>query len=115
MSMIVDGLDTFATQLAAATSMTVTADPGMVHPPCLFLDVPQITGRTMNAITLAVPVIIVVPGPGDLAARDALLDAVPDVLDACGESTAQPRVFSANDLQYPAMTVTATLTITRSS
>jgi len=113
--MIVSGLDAFAAQLSAATSMTVTADPGTVDPPCLFLDVPAITGRTMNAITLTVPVIIVVPGPGNLQARDALLGYVPDVLDACGESTAEPRVFSANDLQYPAMTVNATLTIQRST
>jgi hypothetical protein len=113
--MITDGLDAFATQLHTATGMTVTADPGTVYPPCLFLDVPSITHYTMGAVTLAVPVIIVVPGPGDLAARDALLAAAPLVLDACGESTAEPRVFSANDLQYPAMTVTATLTITRST
>jgi hypothetical protein len=113
--MIVAGLDEFAGHLAAATGMTVTADPGTVHPPCLFLDVPAVTGRTMNAITLSVPVLLVVPGPGDLKARDALMDGIPAVLEACGESAAEPRVFNANELNYPAMTVNATLTIQRSN
>lgn len=115
--MITAGLEAFAVQLAAATGMTVTRDPSLLFPPCLFIDVPAVTGRTQGATTVEVPVRFIVPGPGDLAAHDALTNGIETVLDACGANTATPEPFGnsgPDGVLYPSLTVLTTLTITRS-
>jgi len=112
--MITEALDAFAAELSADTGWDVTRDPGLIDPPCLYLDVPTVTGRTLGGITIAVPIRVLVPGPGDQVAADALCDAIPSVLEAAGAAEAEPAVFNRGDINLPSMTVTATLTIRRS-
>jgi len=107
------GVATFATALATAVGLPVTRDPGAIVPPCVHVAVPTVTGRTMSAYTLEVPVWLIHAAPGDLAAGDWLLANVPALLDACGTYTATPAPFDADGTEYPAMKLTATLTIGR--
>ena len=105
----------FAAQLNEQLPVPVTADPAFIYPPCVFVDIPTFTGRTHAGYTLAVPVIILVEQPADDVNGSFLLDLTPVVLDALGETEASPGTFNAGDLAYPAMTITKTLTLTRSS
>lgn len=113
--MIAAGLDLFVDRLDAALSVDVTRDPGAVVPPCVFVDIPAITGRTMGATVIAVPVHLIVPAPGDLYAADTLLGIIPDVLDVCGSNEASPGTYApgGGDVSYPCITTTATITIQR--
>lgn len=115
MSYLNTALDEYAEYLASQTSLPVVRDPALVLPPCLFLDIPTVTGQTQGATTLAVPVALITDPPADLRAADELMDLLPDVLTACGEANAEPRPVPLGDHTYPAMVVTATITISRSS
>jgi hypothetical protein len=117
MSDISDGLDAFVAVIDAATTLDVVDDPSAIQPPCVFVDIPNVVGRTMGAVIVTVPVHLIVPGPGDKTARDALCLHIPDVLEACGESTAEAGTYSSDPggPGLPSMTVTATLTIQRSA
>lgn len=114
MSLAAD-IQAFAEQLNAQLPVPVTHDPAQIFPPCVFVDIPTFTGRTHAGYTLAVPVIILVEQPADAVNGSLLLDLTPEVLDALGETQASPGTFNAGDLAYPAMTITKTLTLTRSS
>jgi len=112
--MIAAGLDTFVDRLDTALSIPVTRDPGAVIPPCVFVDIPTISGRTMGATVVTVPVHVIVPAPGDLVAADTLLGLVPDVLDVCGANEATPGTYApGGDVSYPCMTVQTIITIQR--
>ena len=114
--MITAGIDAFVAQLDAATTIDVVDDPAAIVPPCVFVDVPSVIGRTMGAVIVTVPVHLIVPGPGDKTARDALCLHITDVLDACGETAAAAGTFAQTEgvPGLPSMTVTATITIQRS-
>jgi hypothetical protein len=107
------GLTAFATMLATATGFTATRDPGAVVPPCVHVGMPEITGMTLGAYTVAVPVWLITDGPGDLVAGDWLLTNIPTLLDATASASAEPVAFDGNGIDYPAMKITATLTIGR--
>lgn len=112
--MIAAGLDLFVDRLDAALAVPVTRDPSAVVPPCVFVDVPAITARTMGATVVKVPVHVIVPEPGDLYAADTLLGLIPDVLDVCGANEATPGTYAPGGaVAYPCMTVQTTLTIER--
>lgn len=111
--MISTGLDQFVATLKTSTGMDVTRDPDRIFPPCLFVDIPTVTGRTMGAVTLEVNVHLIMPGPGNQVAADALCDRIELVLDACGANTATPAPFS--DSLLPSMTIPTTITIARST
>lgn len=113
--MIAAGLDLFVDRLNDALDIDATRDPAAVIPPCVFVDIPTISGRTMGATVVQVPVHVIVPAPGDLTAADALLGLIPDVLDVCGSNEATPGTYSqgGGDVVYPCITTTATITIQR--
>lgn len=114
--MIAAGLDLFVDRLEAALDVPVTRDPAAVVPPCVFVDIPAIVGRTMAATIVQVPVHLIVPAPGDLYAADTLLGLTPDVLDVCGSNEATPGTYSGGGtFDYPCMTVQSTITIQRST
>lgn len=115
MSAITSAMETLADHIATRVGVPVTVDPGVVVPPCVFVDMPAITARTMKGWTVEVPIVIVVPGPGDLVARDSLLDLAEAVLEAVGQSEANPIPFTQGDVTYPAMSITGQLTIERTA
>lgn len=110
------GLDLFVDTLTDALDVPVTRDPGQVVPPCVFVDTPKVVGRTLAGWAVDVPVIVLVPGPADLTAADALLALVPSVLEAVGADTADPTPFAPNGGDgptFPGMTIPAQVTIER--
>lgn len=108
---LVMGLSAFVDAVATAVDIHTTDDPAHVTPPCVFIGAPSIVNRTMGAYVLEVPVWLIGPSIGDITARDYLLVHTPDLLDAVGTKTADPRPYELGDLSYPSMKTTATLTI----
>lgn len=117
--MIAEGLDALVAAIADRVDLDVTRDPGQIVPPCVFVDLPEILDETLGGgFFCRVNVQLIVPGPGDLAATNRLLELLPSVLDAVQESAATPGTFkrSPDDVHgYPAMTIPTTLTIDRST
>jgi hypothetical protein len=85
-------LDSWAAAVASATSIPATRDPDLVHPPCLFVGLPEILSATLTAVTVQVPVWLVADGVGK-PAGDQLLDHVltvvgqPDFVKAASDTT----------------------------
>jgi hypothetical protein len=113
MSALVDGLDEFAAVLAAALPIRVTRDPAVAIPPCVLLDTPTVTGRTLRAFTVEVPVYLVGSGPGDKKTGDDMLVNLPDLMIAANVMESQPRPITIGEITYPAMTIVATVTIAK--
>lgn len=107
-------LDELVAVIAAATGERCTRDPQLVHPPCIFIDAPEVTARTMGATTIEVPVHVVAGAPSSVPGLDWMLATTPTVLDAVQASQASPRALPLGDATYPAMTVAAVVTIARS-
>lgn len=108
---LVTGMSAFVDAVASAMSIHTTDDPAHVTPPCVFIGAPAIVNRTLGAYVLEVPVSLIAPSLGDIAGRNYLLIHTPDLLDAVGARTADPRPYELGDLSYPSMKTTATLTI----
>lgn len=85
-------LDTWASGVASATSLTCTRDPDLVHPPCLLVGLPEILSATLTGVTVQVPVWLVADGVGK-PAGDQLLNAIltvvghPDFVKAATDTT----------------------------
>lgn len=112
---IADALDAFVDQLAAVVELPATRDPSKVTPPCVFVGLPTIVGRTMGAVILDVPVSLVAAGTGDVLAGNYLLEHVQAFLDAAGAKVATPQPFTSTDVNYPSMKSTATITVRSTS
>lgn len=109
-------IETLVSTLETATGQRVTADPAKFVAPSIVIEPPTITGATAGAWTLELPICIVSPAPSDARAREWILDVVPDVLNALGERSATPSVYSPNGSQtFPCYRVTATLTVRRTA
>ena len=113
MSALNEGIKALQTQLQAGTGIRTVTDPALVIAPCILIDLPSITARTMGAITMTVPVFLIAEGPGDQIAGEWLLHHLPDLLQAAQVSEASPRPVTIGDVTYPAMTITTTITITK--
>lgn len=110
--MIAADLDDWAEWMERGTGMRVTRDPGTVHPPCIFIDAPSIVGRSLGAVTLEVPVMLLAAGQGKQAG-DWLLDNISHVQDVLEQRAADPQTVTIGTIAYPAFRVTTTITITR--
>jgi hypothetical protein len=110
-----EALNLFATAIGDGTGLRVTTDPATVIPPVVFIDLPAVTGRTMGAVTLNVPVYLVAEGSADQIAGTYLLAHLPAFLDATSTAVANPRPLDVGGQQWPAYTVQATLTVKEST
>jgi hypothetical protein len=110
MSLATD-LDGWATGVASAVGLSVTRDPDLIYPPCVFYSLPEITAVTLPAVTVNVPVWLVASGTGRQAA-DSLLANILTLLDAVTEKTAQYTTLTVAGVDYPAYQTTAHLHVT---
>ena len=113
MTFLINDLDQWASNIAAATGLTVTRDPAVAVPPCVLIDTPAITNRTLAAFTLEVPVYLLGSGAGDKTTGDQLLARIPSLMEAVEATEATPRPITVGEVTYPGMTITATITITK--
>jgi hypothetical protein len=104
-------LDELTTGLGEAMGLSSTRDPAAIVPPCVFVGLPRIAGRTLGATQLEVPVSIVSAGNGDLTAGRWLLDNVQELLELTGTREATPRPISVGSADFPAYQVQATVNI----
>jgi len=99
-------LDTWTAALGAAVSMRATRDPDQVHPPCLFVGVPDVVQSPLvGGNIIDIPVYVVAEFTGKQA-LDAVLDALPGVLAATGQTTAVHDTLTIADTPYTAYLVT---------
>lgn len=113
MTLIQESLDQLATHVEATTSIITTTDIGQVIPPCIFIGNPTITGMTMSAANLEIPVYLVAPGIGDSIATKWLFTNLPLLMEALGQNTADPTPLEIGGLQYPTYRIDTTLTARR--
>ena len=111
MTTISSQLDSWVAQLGTDVGMFATRDPALILPPCLFVTVPEITRATAaGEIILELPVWIVGEFTGKQA-LDQVLDAVPRVLDACGQGLAALSSLTIGDTPYTAYMLTVPVRI----
>lgn len=104
-------LDTWAAGIATATSMTVTRDPDLIHPPCVFLGIPDISAITLDGVTIEQPVWLVAANSGKPAA-DSLVDNIATLLAAIDSKTATDTTLTVGGIEYHTYSTTARLHIT---
>ena len=109
--MLNTALDDVTTKLQTLMGLHTTRDPQTVTAPCVFVDIPSVAWTTLGAMTLEVPVYLVAPAPGDLAASTWLLDHTPDFLVALSATDAEPRPLTLGETTHPAVMATATITV----
>jgi hypothetical protein len=100
-------LDTWAGTVATHTGLVVTRDPDLIHPPCLFVGLPEIESATLNGVVMRLPVWLVSPGGGK-PAGDILLDNVMAVirLDEFAD-TATDQTLTVAGIDYHTYLLTA--------
>jgi len=104
-------LDTWAAGIATATGMAVTRDPDLIHPPCVFVQIPDSVAGTLDSFQLEVPVWLVADGVGK-PAGDQLLDNIGDLLTAVKSQTAQHSTLTVAGVDFPGYRTTARLYVT---
>lgn len=104
--------DTWADWMKTATGLDVTRDPAQILPPCVYVDMPTVVGRTLAATRYQVSVFLVA-GDSGKDAGDWLLDNVDAWLTAIEEQGATPRTLTIGDVSYPTMHATKTVTMNR--
>jgi hypothetical protein len=110
---LASALDQYAALIAQRSGLRVTRDPATAIPPCVLIDTPSIASRTLGAFTLSVPVHLIGTGPGDKTSGDDLLMGIPGLMEAVEATEANARPITVGEVTYPAMTITATITITK--
>lgn len=108
-------LQMFAEAIADGTGLRVTTDPATVIPPCVFIDLPAVTGRGMASVNLNVPVYLVAEGSADQIAGTYLLEHLTDFLTATSTAVANPRPLQVGGQHWPAYLVQATLYVSEST
>lgn len=98
-------LDEWGAALEAATGIRTTRDPALVTPPCILLEAPPATSGNLTGLHLEVPVVLL--GPGDAKqATDWCLDHLKAVLDATGQTQADPGAYTLGGDTYIAYRIT---------
>jgi hypothetical protein len=92
-------LDQWASDLGTATGYTATRDPDLIHPPCLFVDLPESVTAPISALVLDLPVHIVGGGSGKQVG-DTVLDMLATVLDATGQQNAEAATLTVGGITY---------------
>jgi len=104
-------LDAWVAQLGTNVGMAATRDPDLVHPPCLYVTTPEVTTVTAGGlIVLDLPVYLVAEFTGKQS-LDTVLDALPRVLDACGQGTAALTPLTVGATPYKAFKMTVPVRI----
>jgi hypothetical protein len=103
-------LDDWADSIAQTVGLTVTRDPDLINPPCLYLDLPEVLSPTLARIGVEIPVFLVAGGSGKQAG-DQLLDLLPDVLGALGAGTASPQTLTIGQVPFQTYKITVTATL----
>jgi hypothetical protein len=99
-------LDTWTAALATTLSMHVTRDPDLIHPPCVFVSVPDVVLSPLSGGgVIELPVYVVAEFTGKQAI-DAVLDALPAVLAATGQNVAAHTPLTIADTPYTAYLIT---------
>jgi len=108
---IIRDLDDYADYLAGTTGLECTRDPDLIHPPCLYLDLPEIVSPTLGAMGVEIPVHLI-GGMAGKQAGDILLDWLPSVLDATGTGLAEPATLTIGGMSLSTYKITVPATIT---
>jgi hypothetical protein len=104
-------LDAWVAQLGTDVGLWATRDPDQVLPPCLYVTTPEITTVTAGGqIVLDLPVYLVAEFTGKQA-LDYILDALPRVLEACGQGVAALAPLTVADTPYTAYLLTVPVRI----
>jgi len=111
MTTISSQLDAWVAQLGTDVGMLATRDPDTVLPPCLYVTSPEVTTVTVGGeIVLDLPVYVVAEFTGKQS-LDTVLDALPRVLDACGQGTAALTPLTVGATPYTAFKMTVPVRI----
>lgn len=111
MSLIADSMADFISVLEDA-NLPVITDPRNLRPPAVFVDSPSIQSLSVDIVQLTIPVVCVVPPPGNADAMTALIALMDDVLDACTVAstiTAEPGLYSISGQDLPAYNIRVTV------
>lgn len=102
MSNIQAKLDELVEYLAAESGIRTTRNPAKVIAPCIFVDVPAVTGVTMGKTIIEVPVWLIAPGQADLISFNWLADHVEQFVRICKTTTADPQPYGDTAPAYRA-------------
>lgn len=111
MSLISEAIATYASTVATAASLPVTADPSAVIPPCIYVGAPSVTNRTAGGVVLEVPIHLVAEGIGDALAMNWHLEHLQDFLIAAQIQTASPTSINLDGVTHPTYLGTATISV----
>jgi hypothetical protein len=105
-------LDDWTAALQAETSVHATRDPDLVHPPCLFVGLPEVvTSPQGGGQVLNLPLYVVCGGSGKQQG-DELLNLLPAVLTAVGQTQAAQTSVTIGDIPFTAYQVTVPVRLT---
>lgn len=103
-------LDDYAAAIATATGYTVVRDPDLIHPPVVYIDLPEIIAPTLGTFGVEIP-LYVIGGFAGAQAGSVLLGMLPAVMDATGVALAVPQTLTVGgtDFQTYKLTIPATI------
>lgn len=104
-------LDAWLAVLATAAGVAATRDPGMIHPPCVFMDSPDAARGTLPALDLEVSLWLLDQSPTQ-AHRDATLNKLHAVMNAAGAHDATRSTLTVGGQEHFGYRITAKLTTT---
>lgn len=97
-------------QLLTAAGLPVITDSRNVRPPAVVIDPPSVTGISGTLVSLAFPVAVVAPPPGNRDALNVLLDYVADVVETVPTTAGEPGTYNVGGQDLPSYQLTVTLT-----
>ena len=98
-------LDEWTDALGTAVGILATRDPDLIHPPCLFVGLPEAVTAPISAAVWELPVYVVGDGPGKQGG-DGMLDLLPTVFAATGQQIATSATLTAGGATFPAYLLT---------
>lgn len=106
MTTVAQELDDWAGNLQALLGVNVTRDPDLVHPPCVFVGLPEVvTSPFTGGQVLNLPVYVVCGGSGKQQG-DELLNLLPTVLNHTGQTEAAQTSITIGDIPFTAYQIT---------
>lgn len=105
-------LDEWTDALSTATGLHATRDPDLIHPPCLFVGLPpHVLSPISGGGVLDLPVYVLAGGVGKVQG-DELLNLLPRVLAAVGQTEAETATMTVGDIPFNGYLITVPVRLT---
>lgn len=104
-------LEEWGAALEAEVGVRVTRDPDLIAPPCIILNPPEAVASPAGVLLLEMEVWLLGPG-GVKQATDYCLDHLGALLDATGQTLAQPGTYTSGEVTYLGYQTTVTVRTT---